>query len=236
MKQTYFTRDTLDQTARKMLQGIKSLRHGRKLNIQIRQSVLLVLDVQQYFLSPDSHAYIPSAPAIIPGIQQLIRAFVENQAPVIFTRHLNTSQNAASMSRWWRDLITEENPLSQIIPELNTKSGFVLEKSQYDAFFQTDLEYRLKNQNVTQVVICGVMTHLCCETTARSAFMRGFEVFFSVDGTATYNEDFHRATLLNISHGFATPVLTSEVLDAFESKGDSHLANDCHLLAEAEDE
>jgi len=48
--------------------------------------------------------------------------------------------------------------------------------------------------------------------TARSAFMRGFEVFFTIDGTATYNEGFHQATLLNLAHGFAKPVLVSELL------------------------
>jgi len=66
------------------------------------------------------------------------------------------------------------------------------------------------------VVICGVMTHLCCETTARSAFMRGFEVFFTVDGTATYTEAFHRASLLNLSHGFAVPVLVENILEKLD--------------------
>jgi bifunctional isochorismate lyase/aryl carrier protein len=47
------------------------------------------------------------------------------------------------------------------------------------------------------------MTHLCCETTARAAFVRGFDVFFLVDGTATYNQDYHQATLLNLAHGVA---------------------------------
>jgi isochorismate hydrolase len=57
------------------------------------------------------------------------------------------------------------------------------------------------------------MTHLCCETTARSAFMRGLQVFIAVDGTATYSEAFHRASLLNLSHGFALPVLVDEILE-----------------------
>jgi bifunctional isochorismate lyase / aryl carrier protein len=57
------------------------------------------------------------------------------------------------------------------------------------------------------------MTHLCCETTARSAFTHGFEVFFTIDGTATYNERFHIATLLNLSHGFALAVLVEEVIE-----------------------
>jgi bifunctional isochorismate lyase/aryl carrier protein len=220
MKEAYFTTDTLQQTAKEMIQGVKSLQKGKQSSFKVTQSVLLVLDFQQYFLSPDSHAYIPSAPATVPGVQQLISTFTKNQAPVIFTRHINTPHNAASMSRWWRDMITAENPLSQIIPELDTELGTVLTKSQYDAFHQTDLEDRLTSQNITHIVICGVMTHLCCETTARSAFMRGFEVYFTVDGTATYNEDFHRATLLNLSHGFATPVLVSEVLKAFQEVED----------------
>jgi isochorismate hydrolase len=61
------------------------------------------------------------------------------------------------------------------------------------------------------------MAHLCCETTARSAFTRGFEVFFLVDGTASYNRDFHQASLLNLAHGFATLLLTGEALAALEA-------------------
>ena len=105
----------------------------------------------------------------------------------------------------------EENPLSQITPELD--AGYTIEKTQYDAFYQTALEDLLKEKGITQVVITGVMTHLCCETTARSAFMRGFTVFFPIDGTATYNEDFHRSTLLNLSHGFAIPALIEELAE-----------------------
>jgi isochorismate hydrolase len=39
-------------------------------------------------------------------------------------------------------------------------------------------------------------------------------VFFLVDGTATYTEDLHRASLLNLAHGFATPILVAEILEA----------------------
>jgi isochorismate hydrolase len=92
----------------------------------------------------------------------------------------------------------------------------ILPKTQYDAFYGTSLEAELRRYAVDQVVISGVMTHLCCETTARAAFVRGFQVFFLVDGTATYNQDFHRASLLNLSHGFATLSLVSEILAALQ--------------------
>lgn len=118
------------------------------------------------------------------------------------------------MSSWWSELIVETGPFCELSDRLTTSNASVIKKCQYDAFFNTDLEEMLVSKSVTHVVICGVMTHLCCETTARSAFMRGFDVWFAVDGTATYNKDFHQATLLNLSHGFATPVLVDEVLTA----------------------
>src|SRR4030042_1513571 len=90
--------------------------------------------------------------------------------------------------------------------------GTLIQKSQYDAFYHTQLNELLHTSGVTQVVLCGVMTHLCCETTARSAFMHGFEVFFPVDGTATYNLAYHRASLLNLAHGFANLVFINDLL------------------------
>jgi len=111
--------------------------------------------------------------------------------------------------------MTGDNPLMEIIKVLNDKRVLVLEKSQYDAFYHTDLYTLLSTKGIKQVVITGVITHLCCETTARSAFMRGFDVFFVVDGTATLNREFHLASLRNLSHGFAVLVLTRDVADCF---------------------
>jgi len=195
-----------------MRRAVESPRRGRNAAFEPGRSALLVLDVQSYFLEPESHAYIPSAPAILPGIQALVQVYQQKKLPLIFTQHTNTSADAGQMSVWWRDLIDANSPLSRIVPQLDPSSGIMIAKTQYDAFYGTPLEAELQQRGVTQVVISGVMTHLCCETTARSAFVRGFQVFFLVDGTATYNQEFHRASLLNLSHGFATLSLVSEVL------------------------
>ena len=213
-KEAYFTPDNINDVADDLLRCVASLR-GHRAPLKIpRQSALLVLDMQEYFLDPASHAFVPSGRSIIPGIQKLVTAYSQRNMPVIFTQHINTHQDAGMMSSWWSELIVETNPLSELTDWLTMTNKSVIKKCQYDAFFNTDLEEMLVSKSVTHVVICGVMTHLCCETTARSAFMRGFDVWFAVDGTATYNKDFQRATLLNLSHGFATPVLVDEVLTA----------------------
>lgn len=109
-----------------------------------------------------------------------------------------------------------DNPLGEFIDDLDTSKGMVLIKHQYDAFARTRLERFLLQKRVEQVVICGVLTNLCCETTARSAFMRGFEVYFTDDATRTYTRAMHDATLLNLGYGFATIVQTADVLQAME--------------------
>ena len=217
MKEAYFSAQSYEQTAQEMFQQVLPYRTRRTFNFAPDNSALLVLDMQNYFLDAASHAYIPSAEAIIPGLQRLIKAYDEHSLPIYFTRHVNSSEDTGLMATWWRDLITANKPASEIIPALNTSTGVVIQKSQYDAFYKTALEKMLREASKKQVIVCGVMTHLCCETTARSAFMRGFEVYFPVDGTATYNQQHHMATLLNLSHGFATPVRIVEIL--------SHLKN-----------
>jgi isochorismate hydrolase len=220
MKTHYFTPASLSAKSREMMESLPVRRSLEFSGFEPSRAALIVLDMQGYFLDPDSHAFVPGAAAILPGIRSLIHVFHETGRPVVLTRHLNTQEDAGAMAEWWADLIREEDPSSEIVPELDDPQAIRIEKSQYDAFHLTGLEKRLKDLGVTQVVIAGVLTHLCCETTARSAFVRGFRVFFAVDGTATYHEDFHRATLLNLCHGFAVPVLAGDVQKIFESQKD----------------
>jgi isochorismate hydrolase len=217
-KELYFTSETIIKKSRGMLSAVEEYRRRHsKIRFQPGKAGLLILDMQEYFLQADSHAFVPSAPAIIPEMNKLIAAFESAQRPVIATQHLNMLEDAGMMSKWWRDLIKPHTAYSQYSKKIKIKKPVQIIKLQYDAFHQTELEDTLHKLNITQVIVCGVMTHLCCETTARSAFMRGFEVFFTVDGTATYNEALHRATLLTLSHGFAVPVLIEELLQIIEA-------------------
>ncbi|GAB4505009.1 MAG: isochorismatase family protein [Anaerolineales bacterium] len=217
-KEAYFTSENILSRPEELLAGVASLRrrHEGAMRFSPDAAALLVLDMQNYFLDSTSHAFVPAAPAIVAGIARLRARFLSARRPVVFTRHLNSPQNAGMMSAWWRELITSDAAHSQIIAEFDTADCLVIEKSQYDAFWKTDLNSVLRSLAVKQVVIAGVMTHLCCETTARSAFMRGYQVFFLVDGTATYTEAFHCASLLTLSHGFALPVLVGEIEGAFD--------------------
>lgn len=215
MKKTaYFLPDNLREISQKMLKQLKviGLPH-HCLKFEPEKAALLVLDMQEYFLDQQSHAFIPSAPAIITGIQQLIKAFSKSQRPIIFTRHYNDPETAGMMSVWWKDLINIKSESSRIYSRFDTSKGIIINKQRYDAFWKTDLDDILEKNKVHQVVITGVMTNICCETTARSAFIRDYEVFFTIDGTATYSDDLHMGSITNLAHGFAMPILCQDCLE-----------------------
>jgi nicotinamidase-related amidase len=87
----------------------------------------------------------------------------------------------------------------------------VIFKHRYSAFYNTDLETVLRCLRVEDVVVSGIMTNMCCESTARDAYYRDYRVFFLADGTGSVCEEMHLASLLNLAFGFAY-VTTSEVI------------------------
>ena len=217
MKESYFTIENIRARAEEMQSECRSIRSWEGQPLRMQNSALLVLDMQGYFCAANSHAYVPSVKAVLPGVARLVETFHLQGLPIIFTRHLNTAKNAGRMASWWHAMLQPDDSLSKIVSKLDTSTGLVIEKAQYDAFHNTRLEEILRAKQIDQVVIAGVMTHLCCETTARSAFVRGFNVLFLLDGCATYNLAFHRASLLNLAHGFARPVRVDEILTALEA-------------------
>lgn len=199
------------------LEQVASLSAKRNIDFDKAKTALLVIDMQEYFLNPMSHAYIPASKNIIQPIKQLQDYCLKNNILIIQTKHVNTLENAGQMAKWWHAPILElNNPLAQIIPAIAHPKIKQITKSQYDAFYNSKLEASLKKHNIEQIIITGVMTHLCCETTARVAFTRGYEVFVSIDATATYDSALQSGALLGMAHGFAMPLLTSKILAQLE--------------------
>lgn len=171
-------------------------------------TAILLIDVQEYFrgiLSP-----------ILKNVQQIIEVAHEKQIPLFFTRHRHKKGDKTGMlGEWWADLIWDETTESQLLHELIPgPNDIIIEKDRYNGFHNTDLDRQLRDRKITDLVIGGVMTNLCCETTARDAFVRDFRVFFLADGTSTVTEEFHKATLRNLGYGFATLMTCQDLFDA----------------------
>ncbi len=163
--------------------------------------------MQNYFLR--------IAGRILGNVQKLVDFFRKKGLPIVYTMHghKDPEKDGGMLLEWWGDLIMEGSWEHKLIEGLNPLPGEkVVKKNRYSAFYGTELEAFLRGKGVTDLVITGVMTNLCCETTARDAFVRDFRVFFVEDATSTSHPDFHRATLLNISYGFGIILKTEDLV------------------------
>jgi len=215
MRENYLTKQNISSKTNEWMSKLR-VPNLRKKNFKFspENSALLVIDMQEFFLDEKSHAFVPAAGTIIPNINLMIDAYRKRDYPIIFTTHaLARNEKPGIMGRWWSDVLRVTNPLSMIHSSLNLKEGDItLRKSRYSAFIGSNLNQMLKDKKIDTLVITGIMTHLCCESTAREAFMKDYEVYFVVDATAAETESLHVSSLRTLTDGFVIPVKTDDVL------------------------
>ena len=224
----YVTAENIESKAQAWLERIRPYnQHEMRLNAEA--SALLVVDMQRFFLDAESPTFVCGGVAVLPRVKRLIDVFRRANRPVIFTRHVHHSGNLDSgiMGWWWEGKCIEGSPESEIHPELAPlPDEKVVFKHRYSAFYNTDIETVLRCLKVEDIVVSGIMTNMCCESTARDAYYRDYRVFFPADGTGSINEEMHLASLLNLAFGFAY-VTTSDTI-ATQITGRSSPDNSIH--------
>jgi isochorismate hydrolase len=173
---------------------------------------LPVIDMQRYFLS--------IARPILENVMSVVKACQSRGIKIILTRHghKDVSKDAGMLRKWWGALIEYGSKDWELIDSLKpADTDGIVDKNRYSVFQKTGLEERLKSSEIEELIITGVMTNCCCETTARDAFVKDFRVFFVSDATATTNDELHIASLKNLAYGFAH-ILSTEQLCRHLSK------------------
>lgn len=203
--ESYVTQDTISAKGKQWLEHIAPF-NTHRMHLNGEKAALLVIDMQYFFLDPASPTYTCGGPAILENTKKVIQAFREAGRPVIYTRHVHHPDrlDAGIMGWWWEGMCLEGSPESEVHQEIAPKANEkVIFKHRYSAFYNTDLETVLRTLKVEDLVIAGVMTNLCCESTARDAYYRDYRVFFLADGTGSITEELHLASLLGLAFGFS---------------------------------
>lgn len=207
------------------------------------RAALLVVDMQNYGCNPEvgigqmlSHHhpetaryYVPRLTEIvIPNVERLVAAFRKAGRQVVFTRHGPLLPDGRDMivRRRRRDIealaATEVPALwhrgtfeHELIERLEPgPDDLVIDKNTSSAFNSTGVEWLLRNMDIQTLVVVGMATDMCVETTARDAADRGFDVIVVEDGTATFCERHHRAALSGFARVFGQVWSTDDVLQA----------------------
>ncbi len=196
----------------RILREVKSFRERHAI-IDPKHAALLVIDMQAYFRR--------IAQTILADVLAVIQVCRQRNISVIFTQHGHTDQDSGGkeLGEWWGQMIVRGTEDWRFLPEIKIEPNeTILPKKHYSAFLETDLDTMLQSRGIKDLIISGVMTNLCCETTARDAFMRDYRVFFLVDGTAAGRGELHLASLKNLGYGFAYLMTCEELIRTL--KGD----------------
>ena len=212
--QPYVTQESITAKGAEWLERISPFNtHDMKLKVET--SVLLVIDMQHFFLDPASPTFTCGGLAILPNVKRLIDAFRRAKRPVIFTKHVHHPDliDAGIMGWWWEGMCLEGTPESEVHSQIAPVPGEkVVIKHRYSAFYNTDLETVLRCLKIEDIVIAGIMTNMCCESTARDAYYRDYRTFLPADGTGTITEEMHLASLLNLAFGFSRITTVEAIL------------------------
>jgi ureidoacrylate peracid hydrolase len=154
------------------------------------RTALLNIDMQNLFVE----GYQTSAPdglAALARINQLAAVCRDVGVLVIHVSHVlrpdgsNTGVLGTLHPKVRAGLLRKGGPATALHHALDVDArDLLLEKPRYGAFYGTDLELILRGRGIDTVIIAGIATNICCDTTAREAAVRDFRVLFLRDGTA----------------------------------------------------
>jgi nicotinamidase-related amidase len=170
---------------------------------------LLVVDMQNGFCHPEGSFSrlgmgLEDAETAVHNAAIAVRQARSAGVPVVFTRHLyrpgradeGPALSGTSSALAGIDGLAAGTWDAEVVDELGCgPQDLVVDKVRFDAFQWTSLEPLLRGLGVSDLVICGVVTNICVETTARSAFMRDFPVTLLADCCAAKTRRLHELSI-----------------------------------------
>ena len=207
---------------------------------------LIVIDYQNYSSNPEcgiaqmlserypevAQYYVPRIRETISNSRRLLEAFRESNCEVVFTRHGALLPNGRDMilRRQRRDsealeqmdrptLWAKGSREHEIVAELAPLSDeLVIDKNASSPFNGTGIDQLLRNLSLETLVLVGMATDMCVETTARDAADRGYNVIVVEDAVATFFAEHHCAALSGLARVYAQIWSTDRVLKVFAGR------------------
>ncbi len=171
----------------------------------------------EYFVDRNSPAYLPQSRAAVVAAVRLLEAFRAAGRPVFFVRHAHRdpARDGGLMAGWWAKVCRDGRPESRVAAALAPRPGeTVVRKTRYSAFTNPRLARALRAAGVEDLVLCGLATNLCVESSARAAFDLGLRTFVPADATVAHDEELHLGALRNLAQGFSRVMLADDIVAA----------------------
>ena len=140
------------------------------------QRALIVIDVQNEYFPAGAWA-LPNADKALPNILRLIAGARSRNEQVVFIQHVTPAGSP---------VFADGSPGMELHPDLEPREGDALIRKSHPSSFQgTGLHDRLQSAGIQAVDVCGFMTQMCCDSTTRDAYGRGYKVRLFKDACAS---------------------------------------------------
>ena len=189
-------------------------------------TALVVIDMQNVWVKQGMPAYSPYCEAIVPNINRLaaatrgaggkvywVRAIYGDDAPRTWSAYMDFLDRGQMENML--QALTDGNEGAALWHDLDIQPEDVITiKRRFSALIQgsSDLGERLTAAGIDTLIVTGTATNVCCESTARDAFMLNYRTLMVSDANATSSDEAHNASLNALFNRFADVFTTDEVV------------------------
>ena len=235
-------------SAHEKYRALQRHRNAAAPSLDPRTTALVIVDMQEYFLNPaspfsrDCERAVPGVLAhfqergrgvVEPTLRRLLDVFRARGMRVVYTTVASELSDGSDLMPIFRQrnvasrtaigdvaIPARTDAWARIVAALEPRPGeLVVNKTTYGTFSSTGLDHTLRSLGITSLVIGGVVTNVCVETTARDAADRGYNVVLLDDGSAAFSPEIHESTLLSFQGPFGRVRTSDEVLALLKDEG-----------------
>jgi nicotinamidase-related amidase len=176
-------------------------------------TALIVVDMQNDFVSDGGSLRVGDAQATVPVIQRLIGFARAHDLRVIYSQ--DTHREGDPEWNIWPEHAREGSWGWEIVEALRPAPGdTVITKVRYDAFYGTPLDHLLRVWGISALIICGTVANICVHYTAASAALRWYDVIIPRDATSALDPFDLESSLRQTAFLFAGQVTTADAIHA----------------------
>ncbi|MGP7817992.1 cysteine hydrolase family protein [Niallia sp. 01092] len=189
----------------------------------LEKAALIIVDVQNDFCHKEGSLAkqgldVSMVDKMLPSLKKLIIELKDLHVPIIYVQ---TIHEDCTDSVTWKKRLKDKSQADvcrkdtwgagfyEIAPD---QKDIVVVKHRYSAFIHTRLDSVLRSMKIETLLMAGVSTNVCVESTARDGFMLDYDIIFLSDCTAAFSKEAHDMTLQNIDQFFGMVASSEDVI------------------------
>ena len=209
-----------------------------KQKVDPENAALIVVDVQNDFAATggamDREGFdVKMAQEMVPRLVKFIDEVRKAKVPIIYIQNVYNSDQNWYLSEVWLEQASRKRNGSYTERPVCVKGTWgwefydgikplpnemVVTKHRFSAFVDTDLDLILRSKNIKALIMTGIATNVCVETTARMGFLKDYYIVFVRDCCAAYKEHLHETTLENIDTLFGQVAVAQDIIRCWKGR------------------